>query len=206
LLNLFFPPRCVSCGKDGGWLCPACSELILFYEPPWPSFLDEIEPLRGLRSAAQFGGPLRQAIHCFKYQGVRALARVLGQVLCTGWEKDPWPIDVIVPVPLHSQRERERGYNQSALLAQELARRANLPVAEGVLLRTVHTAPQVGLDAIERAQNVHQAFCCADDSLGGRCVLLVDDVLTTGATLRACAAALLEAKARSVWGLTLAHE
>ena len=205
VLNLFFPPRCVSCGKGGYWLCPACAQQVLFYAPPWPAFLEEIEPLQAVRSAAHFGGPLRQAIHNFKYDGLRALAGSLGQVLFMGWEKDPWPVDVIVPVPLHLLRERERGYNQSVLLARDLGRRVALPVAEGVLLRTVDTAPQVGLNAFERTRNVQEAFCCADQSLSGRWVLLIDDVLTTGATLRACAAALLQGKAHGVWGLTLAH-
>jgi ComF family protein len=115
-------------------------------------------------------------------------------------------VDIIVPVPLHPQRERERGYNQSVLLARELSGHTAVPVVEGVLLRTSPTQPQVGLNAAQRAENVRNAFACRDDSLRGLEILLVDDVLTTGATMRACAYALLEGKAAAVWGLTLAHD
>jgi len=206
LWNLFFPPRCVACGTSGSWLCPACIDQILFFEPPWPSFMDEPWPLQGVRSAAHLSGPLREAIHAFKYQGLRALAGTLGEIMYDCWDAAPWLVDVIVPVPLHPQRQRERGYNQSALLARELACQTTLPVVEGVLLRTTPTPPQVGLNAAERAENVRDAFRCRDESLSNRQVLLVDDVLTTGATLRACTHALLEGKARAVWGLTLAHD
>jgi ComF family protein len=205
-LNLLFPPRCVGCGAHGAWLCPSCQDEILFFEPPWPALLDEIDPLQGVRAAAHLSGPLRQAIHRFKYRGLRALSPVLGEMLFDCWDAEPWPVDVIVPVPLHPQRQRERGYNQSALLARELARHTGLPVAEGTLLRITPTPPQVGLKALERAENVRGAFRCQDDALAGKQVLLVDDVLTTGATLRACADALLQRKIRTVWGLTLARD
>jgi ComF family protein len=115
-------------------------------------------------------------------------------------------VDVIVPVPLHPSRLRERGYNQSTLLACELSHCTGLRVVEGVLLRITPTRPQVGLDAAERAENVRDAFCCRDQSLRDLQVLLVDDVLTTGATMRACGQALLQGNAGAVWGLTLAHD
>jgi len=135
---------------------------IEFFEPPWQWMLDEISPLQDVRCAARLGGPLREAIHSFKYEGLRALARTLGEVLYDCWDVEPWPVDVIVPVPLHPSRLRERGYNQSALLARELARHTNLPVAERVLLRIIPTPPQVGLNVTERAENVRGAFRCRD--------------------------------------------
>lgn len=206
LLNLLFPPHCVGCNRRGEWLCPSCIDEILFFEPPWPPLLEDIRPLQGVRAAAQLSSPLRQAIHRFKYSGLRALCPVLGEMLYDCWNAEPWPVEVIVPVPLHPQRQRERGYNQSALLARELSRHTNLPVVEGVLLRTTPTPPQVGLRAMERAQNVRGAFRCQNDSLARKQVLLVDDVLTTGSTLRACAEALLQGQADAVWGLTLARD
>lgn len=205
-LNLLFPPRCVGCNMGGAWLCPACMDQILFFEPPWPPLLDEIQPLQGVRAAARLSGPLRQAIHGFKYEGLRALTPVLGEILYDCWDAEPWPVDVIVPVPLHPQRRRERGYNQSALLARELGRHTGLPVAEETLQRITPTPPQVGLKATERAENVRGAFRCQNDALAGMRVLLIDDVLTTGATMRACAEALLEGKVSAVWGLALARD
>jgi ComF family protein len=206
LWNLLFPPQCVACGTGGHWLCPACIDQILFFEPPWPQILEEVWPLQDVRVAAHLWGPLRKAIHSFKYEGLRALAGILGEVLYDCWDAEPWPVDVIVPVPLHPSRLRERGYNQSTLLAYELSHHTGLPVVEGVLLRITPTRPQVGLDAAERAENVRDAFCCRDQSLRDLQVLLVDDVLTTGATMRACGQALLQGNAGAVWGLTLAHD
>ncbi len=168
--------------------------------------MEESWPLQDVRSAAHLSGPLREAIHSFKYKGLRALAGTLGQIVYDCWEAEPWPVDVIVPVPLHPQRHRERGYNQSTLLARELAHHTGLPVVEGALLRVMPTRPQVGLKAAERVENVRNAFRCGGEHVSGLQVLLVDDVLTTGATLRACALALLEGGASAVWGLTLAHD
>ncbi len=113
--------------------------------------------------------------------------------------------DAIVPVPLHASRERERGYNQAALLAHELGSRVSLPVVEGVLVRTRETIPQVGLDATERRANVLHAFNCSSTGLAGRRILLVDDVCTSGATLEAASDALREGGASSVWAYTLAR-
>jgi ComF family protein len=206
VLNLLFPPRCVACSASGQWLCPNCLDQILFFEPPWPPLLGEVWPLQGIRAAAHLSGPLREAVHRFKYTGLRSLAHTLGEILYDCWDAEPWPVDSIVPVPLHPRRERERGYNQSLLLARELARHTGLPVAEGVLLRISPTPPQVGLSAVQRAENVRNAFRCRDDSLRGAQILLLDDVLTTGATMRACASALLDGEAGAVWGLALSHD
>ena len=116
------------------------------------------------------------------------------------------PADVLIPVPLHAARQRERGYNQAGLLAREMARRVGLAVDEQTLVRQRATSPQVGLDAVQRGQNVRDAFHCAKSGLAGKQVLLVDDVCTTGATLEACAIALCEeGAARGVQALTLAR-
>jgi len=161
--------------------------------------------LQGARSAAPLEGPLREAIHQFKYQGVRVLAGVLGDILQRGWSVHPWPAEVIVPVPLHPSRLRQRGYNQSALLGRELSHRTGLPIVETVLERIAPTRPQVGLSTEERADNVRNAFNCVEPGLLGARVLLVDDVWTTGATMRACGQALLLGGVQAVWGLTLAR-
>lgn len=152
-----------------------------------------------------FDGPLRRAIHAFKYNYTRDLAVPLGEMLATFWRAFPLPADVVVPVPLHPRRLRERGYNQSALLAVYLGECTGLPVLTESLHRIRHTRSQARLDARQRKQNVAGAFACLGDAVRGRSVLLVDDVCTTGATLEACSVALKEGGARSVWALTLAR-
>jgi ComF family protein len=125
--------------------------------------------------------------------------------MVTYWRQHPMPTDIVVPVPLHATRLRERGYNQAALLAREMAQRAKLAVDERTLVRRRATAPQVKLSARERRENVHDAFCCRDDGLVDKRVLLIDDVCTTGATLEACAVALHKSGSHSVQALTLAR-
>jgi len=118
------------------------------------------------------------------------------------------PGEVLIPVPLHRRRLRERGYNQSSLLARELASIVGLPIVENVLCRVKDSLPQVKAASVDaRHQNVKGAFICQSDGrIKGKSVLVIDDVCTSGATLEACAAALKIAGATSVWGLTFARE
>jgi ComF family protein len=219
LLELLFPPRCIGCHQPGVWLCDECRSHISYIEPPFcvrcgdavvnhdlcarcrttPLQIDRI------RSAVYFEGVLREALHHFKYGQLTALARPLGDLMATYWRQHPMPIDILVPVPLHAARLRERGYNQAALLAREMARQVGLAVDERTLLRQRSTAPQVELDIRQRKENVHGAFRCSSDALAGKRVLLIDDVCTTGATLEACAVAAQEGGAHRVWALTLAR-
>ena len=226
LLDLLFPPRCIGCGRVGSWLCATCLEEIELIRPPiCPRcgrplaeitgvrhegrlcYLCQHAPLQidGIRSVAYFEGTLREAIHRFKYANLRDLAFPLGEMMSTYWRESPLPAEVIVPVPLHENRLRARGYNQAALLAQVLGQKIGLPISEGTLARVRETLPQVGLGAQERKENVRDAFRCLDDGLAGRRVLLVDDVCTTGSTLEACSLALRQGRARSIWALTLAR-
>jgi len=234
IADLLFPPRCVSCQSLGAWFCPHCIEQIEAILPPicqrcglprgdppptgsaaspagnvvCARCLSASSRLAGLRACAFHTGPLRKAIHYLKYEDLRALAAPLGRLMVESWHRlgsDAPPVDVIVPVTLHARRERERGYNQSALLARELGRGLSKAVCERALARTRATSPQVGLNVGQRHQNVAGAFRCLSREVSGATVLLVDDVLTTGATLEAAAAALQDGGARSVWGYTLAR-
>jgi ComF family protein len=158
----------------------------------------------------------RQAIHHFKYGNRPSLAAPLASLMADYWTASPLQADLIVSVPLHVARQRERGYNQAHLLACVLGQMVGLPLATNTLRRTRRTRVQVGLDATERQLNVRDAFACQVPARGevsgqhrttveGRQILLVDDVCTTGATLEACTMALREAGAATVWGFTLAH-
>ncbi len=219
-LSLLFPPRCVICHQSGSWLCPACHDTIEFILPPvcphcgQPSSVALLCPscrraplqIDGIRAVGYLEGALRTAIHRFKYSGIRLLAAPLGQLMSQYLLRNPLPVDVLVPVPLHPQRLKERGYNQAALLAKEMEKALGLPLLEDTLVRVRSTIPQVGLSARERRDNVRGAFYCADAGLKEQRILLVDDVCTTGATLEACSLALRERAVGAVWGLVLARE
>ncbi len=216
---MLFPPRCASCREVGSLLCAKCLDEFELIEPPLcprcgrPRSngrlcpLCQRGPLRidGVRAVAYFDGTLRDTIHRFKYSNLRDLAIPLGKLMGDYWEKSPLPADIIAPVPLHPARLRERGYNQAALLARELGKSIGLPVVEHSLVRVRATRPQVELGALERKENVQDAFRCPNAELGGKRILLIDDVCTTGATLEACSIALQQVGARSVWAFTLAR-
>jgi len=186
-------PVCRLCGGEinSGELCPGCSTRPL--------------SLHGIRSATAFGGTVRAAIHGLKYNRRSDLARPLSALLVEAFHRFELPVDVVVPVPLHTSRLRQRGYNQAALLAREFAGQLSLPLNEQAMIRQRQTASQTALNAMERRANVADAFLCLDQGLAGKRVLLVDDVCTTGATLEACAAALFHHGAATVWGLTVAR-
>ena len=218
--DIIFPPQCGGCGQEGQRFCPACQASLAFLRAPvceqcgYPLQDGEIlrcaaclrqptSPLAGIRSVAFFEGPLRQAIHHLKYKRDIILADSLAALLGAAWPGYGLAADLVVPVPLSSQRLRERGYNQAALLADALAALLRLPYAPAGAARVRHTASQVGLSAHERGANVAGAFRGQRAAVDGKAVILVDDVCTTSATLSACAGALLAAGAARVWGFTL---
>jgi ComF family protein len=168
---------------------------------------EEPREIDGIRSPFIFKGIIRQAIHELKYHNLRALAPTLAELLHEYLEKNPITGDVLVPVPLHRKRLKERGYNQAALIAAELGKLRGLPVVADCLVRYSYAPPQARSGAVdERHRNVAGAFACRDGRLSGQRVIIIDDVATSGATLNAGAGALKAAGAAAVWGLTLALE
>lgn len=221
ILDLFFPPRCVGCGGRGTFLCPSCQASLPRLLPPLctrcgvslasgaicPTCEQRSLRIDGIRSPFCFEGPVRQAIHQLKYSDVKALAPPLAQLVGEYLVKNPLPAELLVPVPLHPRRLRRRGYNQSSLLARELARIVSIPLVEGELIRLRDAPPQArARSADERQSSVDRAFTCRGREFEGRRILLIDDVCTSGATLEACARAVKAAGAVSVWGLTVARE
>jgi ComF family protein len=163
--------------------------------------------LDGVRAACRFEGLVRTAIHELKYRGARVRAPLLANLLAQAIEARPLQLDLIVPVPLSARRRRERGFNQAELIASELADRLEIPVVADVLQRTRHTIAQVGKSSEQRRSNLAGAFAClAPARVSGCRIGLVDDVMTTGATLRACADELRAAGAVRVYGLVVARE
>ena len=189
------PPICPKCGRPqaSGIVCPSCRQR-----------QTEID---GIRSPFRFDEVVRKSIHQLKYQNLKAISHCLAELLADYLRSNPLPGEVLVPVPLHPQRLRERGYNQSSLLTRELGKLTNLWVVEDCLIRVKQAQPQVRAAGLEeRRRNVADAFVCRNGKLSGKQVILIDDVCTSGATLESCATALKNKGALSVWGLTLARE
>ncbi len=220
LLDLVLPPRCVVCGRVETWLCDSCAEQLPFAAravcPRCGNAWDghgicmrcRAAPLHvaPIHSVYVFQDQIRDAIYALKYRGGRGVAHPLGQRMADAWRQVRFTGDLLVPVPLHVDREAKRGYNQSTLLARELASRIALPLDEFLLFRVRSTKSQARLKPHERWTNVRDAFLCSESrDLSGMCVTLVDDVATTGATLDACAVALLAQGARTVNAFTLSH-
>ena len=193
------PHVCARCGinlPDGGNYCYSCRG------SKAGGFKCSI-----IRSALVFTPELRGLVHGFKYSGRVYLQKFLAEKMREAFDKTPefQTVDVICPVPLHALKLRKRGYNQSALLAQILARDKNIFYGDKILERNKNTSVQAKLKKAERIKNVENAFVCRAD-VKGKTILLIDDVATTGSTLEACAAALKTAKAKKVYALTLARE
>jgi ComF family protein len=187
-----FRPRCATCGLGLGLATPRCGECLR--DPP---------PFARTVCVADYGFPWDGLIAAFKFQGRAELAGLLAERLCAAIEAGaatPAP-ELVLPVPLSPQRLAERGYDQAWELARRVARRLRLPAQARLLQRPIHTLQQSGLHRSERQRNLRTAFM-ADPrqraQLQGRRVALVDDVMTTGATLREASAVLLRAGAASV--------
>jgi len=160
------------------------------------------------RALGAYEGSLRVAIHRWKYEGKAHLTLFFAEWMAEGMSRywEPNSLDLLVPVPLHPQRLRERGFNQALLLVKELSRRTGIPYRKTILQKKKPTIPQVNLSGVEREKGLRGAFhVIGEEELSGKSVLLVDDVYTTGATVNECSKVLLRGGAERVDILTLAH-
>ena len=217
--DLLYPPVCAGCAQPGTRWCPACQAAAIEIHSSvcpvcgqpqagfsfCPNCSRSLPAFTALRSCLLFQGAVRQALHRLKYYRDLGVGEVLAGYMTAALRRLNWPVDGVVPVPLSAAHLRQRGYNQAAFLALPLALRSGLAYRPAMLRRSRPTTSQVRLSMAARQENVRGAFSADPRLAAGRVVLLVDDVATTGATMDACAAALLSAGASRVYGLTLAH-
>jgi len=220
-LDLALPPLCPACREpvEGRGLCPACWSKLSFITRPYCERLGipfVYDPGPGIlsmeaiadppaynraRAAVRFDEISRALVHAFKYGDRLDLAPMLGRWTGHAGRELLAEADALVPVPLHWRRSWARRFNQSALLAAAISAESGVPVTAGALKRVKATAQQVGLSRSERAANVQGAFRVPEagkSAVAGRRLVLVDDVLTSGATVEGCARALLRAGAQNV--------
>jgi ComF family protein len=213
LLDVLLPPACPGCGAEGDAVCAKCRPFLARRrdEPagvPLGLATSLPQGLVQLEWCCSYSGVARACLHALKYDGELRLVEALAEQMAARWARAGIGGEVLVPVPVHAARLKQRGFDQAELLARAAGRMLNLPVAT-VLKRATRTAAQHKLGRRARAANVGGAFAvrrAAQGQVRGRWIVLVDDVVTTGATFSGCAQALYGAGAHAVAGLALARE
>src|SRR3989344_1381230 len=200
LKDLLFPKFCASCKKEGSWLCGSC----------WPasdSFQEDraVANLDGIAALFNYGeNTVSRLIQMFKYNYLLEIASIFEKIITDTEFNNIWNNFVIIPVPLHARRERERGFNQAEILAKLFAKKFGLSINKN-LHRIIYTAQQANLSGEARRLNLENAFVWKGTAEGvPEKVLLVDDVYTTGATMQECAKVLKDNGVKVVWSLVLA--
>lgn len=219
LKNIFFPLLCLECGKKikKDYLCytcqgqikklmpPACYTAISLHQNdnfPKPASGEKIK----ITSTYKYQGPIKKVIHCFKYKRLDYLAQSLGRMMLEQLKElkfTPSGYDLLTPVPLHPYKIKSRGYNQSELLAKQLANYFKIPLKNDIMRSDYIKKSQTELDPLSRRKNTKGKFT-AKENLKDQNIILIDDVLTTGSTLSACAAALRRSGAGQIEAITLA--
>jgi competence protein ComFC len=219
-LDLIFPPFCCNCGVLGYELCPDCSEKIVImdqknicpicgdispHQKKCPACRKEKPYFDELRSWGVYSGVLREAIQKIKFNRGFGLASHFTDH-CVEFIK-AWDIkvDMVLPIPLNKTRQHSRGYNQSALIAKPISKKMQIPYSQKAISRIKETKSQVGLDALERQENVLGAFEGNSEIVHNKSVLVIDDITTTDSTLNECSKALRNAGARYIFCFTLAR-
>jgi len=214
-----FPPSCAGCGKFGFRWCPNCEKEIQAIPQPICPVCNQSVSRPGkcnnckaenpafstLKSLGSYTGPLRKVVLQIKYRHDIGVCEIFAFKLLNLVESNQWSVDQVIAVPLAPQHKKNRGYNQAELLAKPLAWLLNIPFASDAVKRIKQTGSQVGKNAVQRKANVENAFVANPEQVSGKCVLLVDDIATTCATLNECSKALINAGASQVFAVTLAR-
>ncbi len=225
ILDLLFPKKCLSCGKENVFFCEDCFSLIdinpfkyCLCELPQKIYFEKQCPrcqknaLDGLYSATNFNQKQVQIlIHNFKYKNqIKELCFPLALLILTHLYFIAIyfpPNSILMPVPLFIKRKKRRGFNQAEEIGKVISEKMGIPFSFDNLIRIRNTKPQVGLNKNERLENIKNAFVVLDEKkVKGKIIFLIDDVYTTGATMKECARILKKAGVRQVWGLTVARE
>jgi competence protein ComFC len=221
VIDLFFPRSCLGCGEVGDFICLRCSKKLPRLLPPVCQRCGRPESggmfcrecwgthnqINSIRSVFVFEGTIRRSVHEFKYRNLRSIAACLAKFMAEYFVEYGLSADVLMPVPMHENRLKKRGYNQSQLLAGKLAEMISVPVRGDMLKRVVDNKPQARTASVdERRCNMKDAFTCLSGEVSGQDIIVIDDVCTSGATLEACAAALKLKGANVITGFTLARE
>ena len=227
VLDLIFPIYCLNCGQEGAYLCQICQSSLILVPPTCfvckkLSFPDRENgkntclncqkntKISFFASPLNYGDPkIRDLIHDLKYKRIKSIGNFLGDILADSLVKQKiiFPENIVViPIPLHKKRERERGFNQSQIIGQVLSDRFALNLETKILFKQKETKPQMELTAEERKNNLKAAFLVKNkEKIQGFPILLVDDVKTTGSTLEEAAQVLRQSGIKKVWAVTVAH-
>lgn len=226
IASIFYPKSCVGCRKPGSYICPDCFAKISFLEYQYCAVCQKgtinglthprcLTPysIDGIIASISYKGIVKKLLYQFKYRPyLYDLKSPLGRLMYEGLIQNETFMNFarkkdvfITPIPLHARREKKRGYNQSKLLAQELSKRTGILHIDEILSRKIYTKPQFQLTKEERKNNLKNAFKVNKD-VKGKNILLVDDITTSGATMRECGKILKRSGAKKVLGIALAHE
>jgi ComF family protein len=208
LLDLFFPISCLGCKRAGEWICGSCREKIIIYRDG-QNKIENLKFIELILVAADYNQPLLQKVlHHYKYNFIFGLSDFLGDILINSISCSQLAtarIDLVLPVPLFKKRELWRGFNQATLIAKKVADQYHWPIEKNILIRRYPNLSQVGLSASERRENVSKVFWVNNpESIKNKSILLVDDVVTTGATMESCAKVLKKSGAGKIYGLVVA--
>lgn len=226
ILDLLFPCFCINCGREGSYLCQDCQSLAEISQYQYCPFcfsprivLDgrtcpscrRTKTLSGLYCAASYNNFIvKKLINQFKYAYVKELSRPLAYLITAhllNLNRSPdFNNFILIPVPLHKKKLKQRGFNQAEEIGKELSGALEIPIFKNVLLKTKQTPAQVDLEKEQREENIKGVFICQKPELiQRRKILLIDDVFTTGSTMEECARLLKEAGAKEIWGIVVAR-
>ena len=208
LLSLIFPIECISCKEEDTYLCTKCLNKIDINHDF--KFKKNLKYIDKVHSATKYDNKLLQiAIHYFKFRYIKELVVPLSKIIIKYLEQEKIELTdyMLIPIPLHKKRYLERGFNQSELIATQLAKHFNLQIANNVLIRSLNTPHQVGLNKKKRLNNLNEAFkVLKPELIKDKKIILIDDVVTTGSTLEEVAKTLIKAKVSNIIAITIAYD